>query len=384
MSRFHSYVLSAKSILQLYKGELPFAIFLKKYFSGNKKFGSKDRKLIAECCYAWFRCAHLFKQNCTEDNIITSLFFCNNQSNTLLQNLHPNINNNIHLPVTDKLKLYSMEPADVFPFYQSIGSIEKEVFALSLFQQPSLFLRARPGNESTVKQKLENSNINFSVYNDCFELPNASRLDDVILINKEAVVQDKSSQKVFDYLRNKPIENTTLEVWDCCAASGGKSILLNDLLKKKYKLTVSDIRPSILHNCKQRLQQAGINIAHAFVADISKPIPGLASNKFDIIICDAPCTGSGTWGRTPEQLAFFEESKIAEYSALQKSIAKNAAAYLKPQGMFIYITCSVFEKENEEVVNFLKQQTSLKLSFSNYLPGYQCKADTLFVAVFKS
>lgn len=89
-------------------------------------------------------------------------------------------------------------------------------------------------------------------------------------------------------------------------------------------------------------------------------------------------------GRTPEQLAFFEESKIAEYSALQKSIAKNAAAYLKPQGMFIYITCSVFEKENEEVVNFLKQQTSLKLSFSNYLPGYQCKADTLFVAVFKS
>ena len=55
MSRYHSYINSAKQILELYKGDEPFASFLKKYFGANKKFGSKDRKQVSHLCYCFFR-----------------------------------------------------------------------------------------------------------------------------------------------------------------------------------------------------------------------------------------------------------------------------------------------------------------------------------------
>ena len=61
----------------------------------------------------------------------------------------------------------------------------------------------------------------------------------------------------------------------------------------------------------------------------------------------------------------------------------NAAAQLKNGGYFVYITCSVFEKENEEVVEFIEKNTSLQLMEMEYLEGYDKKADTLFTALFK-
>jgi 16S rRNA (cytosine967-C5)-methyltransferase len=59
--------------------------------------------------------------------------------------------------------------------------------------------------------------------------------------------------------------------------------------------------------------------------------------KFDLVICDAPCSGSGTWSRTPEQLYFFNEKKISEYSILQKNIVGNALKSLKKDGYFLYM-----------------------------------------------
>ena len=103
---------------------------------------------------------------------------------------------------------------------------------------------------------------------------------------------------------------------------------------------------------------------------------------FDLIICDAPCSGSGTWSRTPEQLYFFDEKKIDQYAALQKKIVTNAVKSLKKDGFFLYITCSVFKKENEEVVQFLENKLFLHLIHAEYLEGYRQKADTLFSALF--
>jgi 16S rRNA (cytosine967-C5)-methyltransferase len=68
---------------------------------------------------------------------------------------------------------------------------------------------------------------------------------------------------------------------------------------------------------------------------------------------------------------------------LQKSIALNAAKALKKNGYFIYITCSVFRKENEHVVSFLSENSSLALVEKRYFKGYDKKADTLFVALFR-
>ena len=147
-------------------------------------------------------------------------------------------------------------------------------------------------------------------------------------------------------------------------------------------MTATDVRESILNNLRSRFRQAGINQYNSYVADIStsgfKP-----ASTYDVVLCDAPCSGSGTWSRTPEQMYFFQEEKIHYYADLQKRIALNASQAVKAGGYFIYITCSVFKEENEEVVDFLMKERGLQLLQATYLKGYHQKADTLFSAVFK-
>ena len=164
------------------------------------------------------------------------------------------------------------------------------------------------------------------------------------------------------------------------AASGGKTILLHDYYPQAT-LTVSDIRESILINLKNRLNRAGIHSYQSFVADVASPQFDL-SRKFDLIICDAPCSGSGTWARTPEQLVFFSPDKIEYYVNLQKNIALHASRCLQKGGLFLYITCSVFFRENEEVVDYLQENGGLRLVSQQYFRGYREKGDTLFAALF--
>ena len=149
----------------------------------------------------------------------------------------------------------------------------------------------------------------------------------------------------------------------------------------KIKLTVSDIRPSIIVNLRKRFATAGISNFESFIADVSKPIT--STKKYNFIICDAPCTGSGTWARTPEELSFFKEKYIDEFATLQKNIAQNALEHLQKNGYFLYITCSIFTKENDEVVNHLLKNKSLILVEKKYFEGFNNKADTMFAALLK-
>jgi len=149
------------------------------------------------------------------------------------------------------------------------------------------------------------------------------------------------------------------------------------------ELTVSDIRSSVLSNLKERFVKAGIKNYEPFVTDLTQPNLKLRSKNFELIICDAPCTGSGTWGRTPEQLYFFDEKKIKQYALLQKKIVSNIIPSLKIEGYLLYITCSVFKKENEEVAEFIKSNSGLELMKMELLRGYEQKADTMFAALFK-
>jgi len=178
------------------------------------------------------------------------------------------------------------------------------------------------------------------------------------------------------------ISNLKLKIWDCCAASGGKSLMLNDI-DPDIELTVSDVRESILANLKKRFEKAGIQNYTSFINDLSQPNFKPQITNFDLIICDAPCTGSGTWSRTPEQIYFFDEKRIEQYALLQKKIVSTIIPRLKIEGCLLYITCSVFKKENEEVVEFIQSNSELELIKMELLKGYDKKADTMFAALFK-
>ncbi len=385
MSHFHSHITSAIKIIETAKQGEPLMHHLKRSFASNKKFGSKDRKSIASLCYNYYRLGNALKNKTIEERIIAATFVCTDTSNKFLEALAPALCEQTHLSIYEKCVLQEINPKHIFPFLEELGAdIDFDNFAYSFLKQPLFFLRIRVGKKEIVYEKLKNANIVFEVIADnCIALPQTTKIDEILILNKEVVVQDYNSQGVFNYIQN---ENNILpklhKVWDCCAASGGKSILIYDILKGNIDLKVSDIRPAILNNLKARFKDAGIKNYHTSLVDMSKSESISVKKKYDIIICDAPCTGSGTWARTPEQLAFFNKKSIIEFVALQKSIASNAKQQLKKGGLFFYITCSVFKKENEDVVQYLQQNKNFNLLHKEYLKGYNMQADTMFVAVF--
>jgi 16S rRNA (cytosine967-C5)-methyltransferase len=92
MSRFHSYINSAIEILKTYKGEEPFAGFLKKYFGEHKKFGSRDRKQVSQLCYCFFRLGRLNNGAMIDEILLQGLFLCLDGPNEILGELKPEWN----------------------------------------------------------------------------------------------------------------------------------------------------------------------------------------------------------------------------------------------------------------------------------------------------
>ncbi len=389
MSRFHSYLSSAIKIINTHSAGKPLALHLKNFFGSDKKFGSRDRKMIASVCYSYFRTAIAFNNIPIEEKIFNAVFLCEHTSNEFLHFFKPELNEKIDLPRHEKMLLSGVGATAFFPFSDESGDgIDKEKLAMSFLIQPATYLRSRPGKERSVIDKLADASVDFElVSEDCFKLAKNIAVDKILRLNKDAVVQDMNSQKVLDYLdtgRVFLLPAQRIPSWDCCAASGGKSILLYDKLKGNIQLTVSDVRVNILLNLEKRLQQAAVNINRSFITDLSVSSGLPANEKFPIIICDVPCTGSGTWSRAPEQLFHFDKKMIDIYADRQRKIIAGTIPHLSQHGLFFYITCSVFKKENEEAAGFIKEKFHLQLMQMEYLKGYENAADTMFVAVFKS
>jgi 16S rRNA (cytosine967-C5)-methyltransferase len=333
-----------------------------------------------------------------QDRILASLFVCEQQPCELLQQLKPAWNELIALPPDAKAAALGFTLNEIFPWIDELSlGVKPDRFATSFLIQPDLFVRLRPGKENIVKKKLRDAGINFSlISHSCIGLNNSIKLDGIIDLDAEAVVQDYNSQRVGEFLdfahrstalRTQSAPSTTLKVFDCCAASGGKSILAFDILNN-IELTATDVRESILINLRKRFGRAGITRYHSFVLDLAKPKPGSSSREiqpesFDLVICDAPCTGSGTWSRTPEQLYYFQKERIAYYAELQESILSNVIPYLKKNGLLLYITCSVFKNENEQRVQFLQRDNNLELKKMEILEGYDKKSDSMFAALLQ-
>lgn len=385
MSRYYSYVNSAIKILTEYNGREPFSIFLKSFFSRNKKYGSRDRKQVSHLCYCYFRLGKALTELVIEERALIGLFLCSEIQNELLDIIKPEYGEKVGLNISEKLIFLDAQEAidDIFPFKDDLSEgLSHGAFSESFFKQPDLFLRLRPGKEELVKQKLQEEGIEFEeILEDCISLENSVRVDQKIRLNEKAVVQDLNSQRVsslFSFLESSKPNS----VWDCCSGSGGKSIMAYDKIPD-MNLTVTDVRDSILINLKKRFVDAGITNYKSSTIDLTYPNQKIPGSPFDFILADVPCSGSGTWGRTPEQLYYFDHLKIQGYSVLQRKIVSNLVSHLKPGGQLLYITCSVFRKENEENIEFFKKEYQLVEVKRELFTGYDKKADTMFASLLR-
>lgn len=390
----------ATEIIQSFGGGIPLHDWLKQFFRDHKQMGSRDRKQLSEMVFCFYRLGHTVKNLSIGERILIGLFLCNTSPVEILGYFKPSWNDQTQLTLDEKISILShfnisFTCTDIFPWKELLGNgIDHLALCKSFLRQPDLFLRVRPGHEQQVQMKLQSQPIPFEwVPPATVRLPNGFKADQLFELNKEVVIQDLSSQQTGRFFQlTADLKSKTVKAWDCCAASGGKSILMLDQ-HPGLQLLVSDIRPTMLANLKKRFGEAGILTYESLVLDLANPVfkqePATSLiwqriAPFDLVVLDAPCSGSGTWARNPDELYFFESGAIDRFSDLQRRIVSNTISHLNKKGRLVYITCSVFKKENEDMVDYIQQTCRLNLEKSEYFPGYDLRADSMFAASFSS
>ena len=371
-----------EQILQQYDGTLPLHRFLPGYFKQHKQMGSSDRRWATRHVYSFYRLGKALPALNNEERLSIADFLCHETLSLVVEKNLPDLVEHITDSIEEKIKLISKKYPDfnletIFPFNSHLSKdLNKTEFYSSFFKQPNLFIRVATHDTKAIVAKLKQENIDAKQVTDtALSLPNGTKLEG-ILKEGSYQVQDLSSQHTGNYF----MPNKWDKWWDCCAASGGKTLLLHSL-EPVIDLLVTDLRESVLLNLDERFRLAGIKKYHKKELDLLQNNDQILHHyQFDGIILDAPCTGGGTWGRTPEMLTFFEDRKIKQFAVMQKAIVQNVVKYLKPGKPLIYITCSAFAAENEEVVQHMLDTLPLELEKMELIKGYEKHADTMFVA----
>jgi 16S rRNA (cytosine967-C5)-methyltransferase len=169
-------------------------------------------------------------------------------------------------------------------------------------------------------------------------------------------VQDASSQLVAYYLDVKP----GMRVVDTCAGAGGKTLHLASLMENKGQLIAMDIYESKLKQLKIRAKRNGVFNAEFRVIDTTKVIKRL-HEKADRVLIDAPCSGLGVLKRNPDSKWKLQPEFIDNIKKVQEEVLHNYSKIVKPGGKMVYATCSILPSENQEQVQkFLKTEEGQK------------------------
>ena len=166
-------------------------------------------------------------------------------------------------------------------------------------------------------------------------------------------LQDASSQAVVDALPDAP------RALDYCAGGGGKALAL---AARGTFVTAHDIDPKRMKDLPDRAERASVAIEMADRAE-------LTLQYYDIVLCDAPCSGSGAWRRHPEGKKGLTQERLQDLSRLQLDVLKSAVPFVAPDGVLAYATCSVFSAENEKVVaQFVERHPEWHVVFEQRWP----------------
>ena len=186
-------------------------------------------------------------------------------------------------------------------------------------------------------------------------MPPDSRIDqDQAFLEGLVEVQDEGSQLIA--LACQPTGG--LRILDLCAGAGGKSLALA-AAAPQAEIVATDTNRARLAQLAPRAERAGATIVTQLL-DGGKEAEQLADfGQFDVVLVDAPCSGSGTWRRNPEGRWRLTPERLDRLVALQERLLDLAAPLVKPGGALVYATCSILRREGaEQASNFLGRHSS--------------------------
>jgi len=149
------------------------------------------------------------------------------------------------------------------------------------------------------------------------------------------------------------------KVVDFCAGAGGKTLAMAAMMENKGTIYACDVHTKRLEQLGKRTKRAGVHNVrtHTLSSENDKWVKK-HTEYADCVLLDAPCTGTGTWRRSPDSRWNLTQENLNDLVALQRSILQSAKRLVKPGGRLLYATCSLLEEENEaQVLRFLENNS---------------------------
>ncbi|KIL35235.1 16S rRNA methyltransferase [Cohnella kolymensis] len=171
-------------------------------------------------------------------------------------------------------------------------------------------------------------------------------------------VQDESSMLVAAAADPQP----GMTVLDCCAAPGGKSSHLAELMNNEGQVIANDLHPHKEALIRQQAERLGLTVIKTITGDAAELPERLPPESCDVVLLDAPCSGFGVIRRKPEIKWNKTQDDIDSLSILQRQLLSRVQSLVKPGGVLVYSTCTVAPEENEQAVtHFLAEHPEFSL-----------------------
>ena len=194
-----------------------------------------------------------------------------------------------------------------------------------------------------------------------------------LFLEGKIIIQEEAAALASLILDPKPGE----VVVDLCAAPGGKTTHIAELMKNQGKIYAFDTDDRRIRRMKELLKRTGVSIAEIFTRDAREAPRILGKEVADRVLVDAPCTSDGTIMKNPELRWRIMETEVPKFAQLQYELLKAAVKLVKPGGYILYTTCSLLKEEDEEVIEKLLRKEGDKLELvplkkpydEGFLPG---------------
>ncbi|MGD2433872.1 16S rRNA (cytosine(967)-C(5))-methyltransferase RsmB [Bacillus velezensis] len=225
-------------------------------------------------------------------------------------------------------------------------------------------------DRDTVLNEMENAGLEAEAGDlspDAIKLLKGSIANTAFFQNGRVSIQDESSMLVARALDPKPGET----VLDACAAPGGKSAHIAELMENEGSLTSLDLHRHKVKLIKEGAERLGLTIIDAQTMDARKAGEAFGAERFDRVLVDAPCSGFGVIRRKPDMKYTKTPEDSRRLSEIQLGILREIAPLVKKGGTLVYSTCTMDRTENEEVMHaFIQEHPEFEpdLSLEKRLP----------------
>ena len=252
----------------------------------------------------------------------------------------------------------------------------------SMSKTPEIFIRGNliKTDFNTFKSLLDENKLNYEVIDEknmIFSLKNLKNIAN-LNIYKDGLISIQDYSSMLCVMASGVTENQT--VLDICAAPGGKSIFMSQLMKNKGSILSMDISQNKLNLLSQQCKKLGIDIITTKVNDATI-YNETYKEKFDVVLADVPCSGIGILRRKPE-IRYKNADEIETLPEIQKKILENSSKYVKKTGRLIYSTCTLGKEENQNIIEeFIKNNTEFNITYQKeYYPNVD-KTDGFYVCI---